>query len=383
MDNQGSMYDSIDELPTEVLNALDREDAKAWMDAYNGMDPETEDEVFRARAEAWKAVKELPSSFSFDIVASVEAIDADGELVTLDTIKSQMDDYIRRGGKVQDVHGNYNVGVIHGWEPYTEPTTGLPGILVHGNVFGGSDESPEYKRAREEFVNGKNSLSIGGDASFEGHECREDGCFVRRNLSELMEISLCTVPSNPYAHMLWYNDKALIKSKKDETRLAVKSVDVHKSYSTCDYERAKKAMADSGCRDGHIARDGYRVKADDEIALMKTMDQKGLMYAYDADTEEFIVRTYDGQLCKAFMHGIGKGWIAEDGRITSQMPTKYFSDLYGMNLLKRGKGREWVLNMDMAKDDGAFTAPSEGAVNPMYGEHIVPVRNIFNWNHIA
>lgn len=366
------MYQSIGELPTQVTNSLDSEDAKAWMDAYNAIDPKSDDEIASARRKAWEAVRNNPSSFAFDIVASVEAIDSDGEVITLDTIKSQMDEFISRGGNVQDVHGNYNIGVIYGWDDYTEPTTGKPGILVHGNVFGGSGKSPEYERARQEFVDGKNSLSIGGEASIEGTECGVDGCFVRRNLSELMEISLCTVPANPYAHMIWYNDKAVIKERKDESVLKVQSVDVHKSYESCDYERVRYLLSDCSdmMKSTRISKDGFRFATDmmDELKMMDIMDSRGIMFGYDTGTNEFVTRTYAGQIHKAFVHGLVNGLSNSDGGISDRIPIDELNVLKSLNMLKSVKGRLF-LDASMAKEDGGFTSASEGAVSPMYGSN--------------
>ena len=85
------MYNSIYELPSQVLASLDEKDATKWMEVYNSLNPKTEKEVKNAKKEAWKACKDLPSSFSFKIKASVDAIDKDREIIDLDSIKKHMD----------------------------------------------------------------------------------------------------------------------------------------------------------------------------------------------------------------------------------------------------------------------------------------------------
>ena len=253
-------YTNINELPSEVRNSLDETDSKVWMDAYNSQKPKTQEEIELAKKYAWEQCKELPSSFSFDIIASVEDVDSDGELITLDSIKNKMDKFIEQGGTSQDEHGNYHVATIWDYDDYTDPETGYPGILVHGNVFGGRGENEEYARARQDFIDGKNSLSIAGDASVEGYECDGARCFVRRNMTTLMEISLVENPANPYAKMLWYNDKAIVKSgvaksqddaPTDEslsTRFKVKSINVHKSYNECDLQKIVRLLKGYDCK---------------------------------------------------------------------------------------------------------------------------------------
>lgn len=239
------MYGSISELPSEVRNSLDETDSKVWMDAYNSQKPKTQEEIELAKKYAWEQCKELPSSFSFDIIASVEDVDSDGELISIDSLKEQMDKYIEQGGTVQSEHGNYHVGTIWDWESYNDPETGYPGVIVHGNVFGGRAENTEYAQARQDFIDGKNNLSIAGDASVEGYECDGARCYVRRNLTQLMEISLVSNPANPYAELQWYNDKAVVKG---DNNFKVRSVGLHKSYNECDLQKIVRLLKGYDCK---------------------------------------------------------------------------------------------------------------------------------------
>ena len=367
------MYNSINELPTQVLNALDEEDAGKWMEAYNSFDPRTEEDVAVAKRRAWESVRNLPSSFAFDIVATVEDVDSDGELITLDSVKGLMDGYIQRGGVIQDMHGNYNVGVIHGWEDYTDPKTGYPGILVHGNVFGGSGTNQEYIRARQDFINGKNSLSIGGDATVEGYECDEERCFVRRNMEELMEISLCTVPANPYAKLVWYNDKAVIKSEGDVS-LKVSDIHIHKSYNECRLEAERRSI-EKGCRDAgldavcRVAKDGCRVRLRgqaEEVAFLADV-AKGRYVAYDRSSQEFIVDSMAHRVEQVFKDCLRKGYIDSDGRVLPSMTIGVFKRMMSDGMLVKS-GPHWCMDSSLVKGEGAMTAGTSGAVNPRYSD---------------
>ena len=107
------MYSSIMELPSQVTASLDDKDSEAWMKAYNeaiGEDPSLED-VMAARRTAWYSVREAPSSYSFCAKASVEAIDKQKELITLDSIIKGMDDYIKHGGPMSWDHTSYTIAL--------------------------------------------------------------------------------------------------------------------------------------------------------------------------------------------------------------------------------------------------------------------------------
>ena len=60
-------YDNIAELPTQVRLSLDDDDQQKWMSAYNEALKDGSD-VADAREQAWFACKDLPSSFSYEIV---------------------------------------------------------------------------------------------------------------------------------------------------------------------------------------------------------------------------------------------------------------------------------------------------------------------------
>lgn len=376
-------YSRIEELPSEVRNSLDDDDMKVWMDTYNGLS-ESGAEPREAYKETWHRCMRLPSSFAFKTYASVEAVDSDGEVIGIKSLKDNMDTYIEEGGKVQQVHSNYQVGTVWDYEEGIHPETNTPCIIVYGNVFGGDGSNAEYTKAREDFLNGQNAMSIGGDASFEGQECTASQCFTKRNITELMEISLCTTPANPYAQLIWYNDKAVAKSK-DGIMLKVLGTDVHRSYDSCSYETVARSLRSCGVEcDCRITHEGCRVSTSDETGLMKAMDGFGFRYSYDLRKGDFIVRYIEGELHNAFAEGIRKGWLdREDFSIGDSCPATTLAVLKDKGFVRRF-GNEWRMVPDVLKDAGAMTAQTAGAVNPVYsddpeGKAILTYEEIMDW----
>lgn len=323
------MYSNISELPTEVKNSLDQDDSVIWMNAYNEMDPQTEEDIIEAKQYAWSKCKGLPSSFSFDIIASVEDVDSDGELITIDTLKSQMDKYIEQGGVIQSEHGDYRIGHIWGWEEYTDPNTGYPGVLVHGNVFGGRGENSEYLKARQDFIEGKNNLSIAGDASVEGYECDAGRCFVRRNITQLMEISLVSNPANSYARLQWYNDKAIVKG---HTNLKVRNVGIHKSYNECDLELIRKRLNQYPTK---ITRYGVEVDTHNIEYVSKAIQGIGQIVnlgpVITVDTNKRILE-------KEFKKSYSKNECDENGILKGTIVKGRFVELYNRGLIREDSG---------------------------------------------
>ena len=111
------MYQSIFELPTQVLGSLNEEDCMKWMTAYNKCAPRNDVDVRNAKKIAWHAVENAPSSFSFKAIASTDTIDKARDIIDLDTVKEHMDALIDRGGNIQNDHHNYTVGTIWDWKP--------------------------------------------------------------------------------------------------------------------------------------------------------------------------------------------------------------------------------------------------------------------------
>ena len=186
------MYSDVSELPSQVLLSLG-EGAPHWMEAYNSASGSADER----RLAAWEACAELPSSFSFEMVATADRPDRDGEVMDVDDIERCMDGYIRRGGPVQLDHGNYTVGTVWGWEP--SEVGGRRAVVIRGNLYGGGGV---YERVRSEFARGLRGASVAGESGPPRRVCGEDGCHMHRGVRELMEISVCRVPSNPAAVLL-------------------------------------------------------------------------------------------------------------------------------------------------------------------------------------
>lgn len=336
------MYGNINELPSEVRNSLDEEDCQVFLEKFNEKNPQTKEEYRDAMSYAWNACRQLPSSFSFDIIASVEDVDSDGELISIDSLKNQMDKFIEQGGTVQSEHGNYHVATIWDWEDYTDPDTGYPGVIVHGNVFGGRGENAEYTQARQDFIEGKNNLSIAGDASVEGYECDGARCFVRRNLSTLMEISLVSNPANPYATLQWYNDKAVVKSGQS---MKVQNVGIHKSYNECDLEAIRKALRGYDCE---VSRGGVHVHTNDLGNVTRLIKGIGQVTAITG-VNSIWVDSNKRILEREFRKSYSSGECNNMGVLQPTVDKGRFTELFSRNIIRKNSDGSWAFNGDILR----------------------------------
>lgn len=335
------MYSNIHELPSQVTSSLDDKDATKWMEAYNALNPQTESEIKKARREAWRACKDLPSSFSFKIKASVDAIDKDKEIIDLESIKKHMDSYMDYGGNIQYEHGGYHVGCCWDWEPFQK--NGMRGIYVWGNLFGGDQV---YDDMREHFVKGRNSLSVAGEADKGRYECDERGCYTRRDVKQLLEISLCTVPANKFCKMEWYNDKAsLTKSATvdSEIRMQVDEYEIHKSYKECPTLALKKSLVDVGY-DAHARDEGVFIAMPEEsiTGQMYSMRKHGL--CVERVEGGVLVNERSSAIKKAFSDLFLSKSIYPDGKLVGADPV-LFHRLMTTGLIERKEG-EFYLTRD-------------------------------------
>ncbi len=356
-------YENIEELPTQVRLSLQSDDQEAWMKAYN----QALDEglsVEGAKESAWFSVKDNPSSFSFAIVASVECVDSDGEVVDVQSIKDHIDDMIERGGISQEEHGNYTISTVWAWDDYTDPDTNEPGIVVYGNLFGGDKI---YEEARKEFLNGMNKMSVGGDASYAGYQCDEKGCYIRRNVEQLAEISLCYTPANPKSTLLWYNEKAVAKSKKKkdkEVRLMIKSV---KAHPECPYCEIRRNIAHKGLITAKIRKNGVYVETSNPGEL-KSIVKKNNYHLMGDDNYYFV--TSIKKATEIYFKALYKnGCIDNKGQINKKITKQMFVHLYKNDFIKQINGRYFL------KNDGGITSATPGASQPSFSDKKRKVAN--------
>lgn len=323
------MFQNTYELPTQVRASLDEDDQEKFMEAYNLENPKTEEEAQKALRKAWHACAKLPSSFSFKIVAAMDDIDRDKEMITAKSVKSALDDYIKHGGNVQWEHANYNVGTIWDWEPIKK--NGMDGVLVYGNLYGGDIV---YDKMRKNFIDGKNSLSVGGEADMGKYQCDEKGCYVRRNMKQLLEISLCAVPANKHCKMEWYNEKAKGKVKKSASdfHLDVVEYEIHKSYNECPTQALKKSLSYiypevHATYDGVFVPMSYEDYLDEQIQIRKS----GLRPIWTG--KGALIQDFDIMRELAFKDGHRLGAIDDDGRVTESISKSDFDVLYNWGLL--------------------------------------------------
>ena len=326
------MYSSIYELPTQVRTALDDTDQKVWMDVFNKADAKTEEEVRKAKEDAWKACMELPSSFSFKIVASVEDIDKDKEIIDVDSLKKHMDEFIDHNGNLMAEHKNYCCGHIFAWEPIKKD--GMNAILVYGNLFGGND--PVYKSVRESFIKGRNNLSVAGESGMSHFQCDSKGCYTRRFVKSLQEISLCFVPANKHCTLQWKNPNAnFAKSASEDAdeggfALDITEVTFHKSYYECPILKLRKALRDAGV-DAHAREDGVFVPFTRSQAELR---DAGLNATY---VDGGMLLKEDDTLRTLFQEGFEKGAVNENGEL-SELDTEFFAKACSAGAVERSNG---------------------------------------------
>lgn len=330
------MYQSIMELPTQVTASLSDEDAKVWMDAYNEAfkaDGASKDAIQKARRKAWRACKDLPSSFSFCITASVEDVDRDREIIDIDTIAKNLDEFISYGGNVNYDHSSYNVGTIWDWEPMEKD--GMPGLRVWGNVFGGDKV---YDEMRQLFVKGVNSLSVAGAGSKGHFQCDSRGCYVRKGMEQLMEISLCKVPANKHATLQWYNENATLTksasaSEMPTLRMYVDEYTIHRDESTCPILSLAKSLRAIGYNDAQARINGVFIpmslaRFENDALAMRSHDLVPEWNGYGA-----LVNARPNMIEKTFRRGYDEGWVESDGRINDSIPECDFRYLYKLGLI--------------------------------------------------
>lgn len=330
------MYSSISELPTQVKASLDDRDAFTWMNAYNLAVPEnpTEDDAMKARRIAWETVRTEPSSFSFCTKASVEVIDKDREIIDIQSLKDSMDSFIRYGGNVQSEHGNYNVACIWGWDPITED--GKPGIQVWGNVFGGDIV---YDAARQAFINGRSNLSVAGEADDGVYQCDDRGCYTRRHVTQLLEISLCTVPANRKATLIWYNRNAkLTKSASmGDVMLNVDSYEIHRDYTACPIQAIKKALLDAGYSDVHAKTNGCTVDVSPQHLAEEMFNLHCMGYWAKPTENGLFVRNAKDVMKSAYLDLRSKGYIDKEGYVTPEISSDSFKKYAEEGILVKGE----------------------------------------------
>lgn len=322
------MYQSIFELPTQVLGSLSMEDCEKWMEAYNRFQPRNDIDVRNAKRFAWHTVENAPSSFSFKAIASTDTIDKARDIIDLDTVKEHMDALIDRGGNIQNDHHNYTVGTIWDWKPCKIKVNGrdVDAITVWGNLFGGNTKGDVYNNTRKAFVDGMNSLSIAGNAAKGKYECDERGCYTRRMVDQLMEVSITTNPMNTYCTLQWYNEAAPIAKSASAMSMGLIEYTIHKDETTCPYLSLKRSLLDAGFTNVHAREDGVHMRSTPiAYAFSKShLDKNNLVGRYCGG--EMIINDRDHYIEKSFKECHKAGYIDDKGYFTRSIPEDKFKE---------------------------------------------------------
>lgn len=346
------MYATIFELPSQVRNSFDEEDQQRFLEHYNSLNPQSKEEVAKAMKETWHVCSKLPSSFSFEIIASADDIDNQREVINIDSVKRHMDAFIDAGGNIQHEHGDYNVGVVYDWSPVTLKTSkgDIDAVKVWGNVFGNNEVT---RNARKNFIKGNNSLSIAGEATRGKYICDSHGCAIHRDVRALMEISLCTVPSNHHCKMLSYHDggrtegfaKSTTKNEEDDMYLSIQNVTIHKSYQECPISALKKSLSQSGF-EAHSTDMGVLVKMskEDYIRSIPIIKSFNLSHVYLSENVLLSDREHMAEL--SFKKGYSAGYVDVNGRLLPNTPKRDFLDMVERDVLCKDDDGYYISFMD-------------------------------------
>ena len=329
------MYQTIYELPSQVRSSLDEADQEVFLKAYNDESPSTSEEVKKALRKAWRACKDLPSSFSFRIVAAADDIDRDMEIIDVDSVKKHLDSFIDYGGNINWEHSNYTVAHAWDWEP--TKINGVDGVIIWGNVFGGDEV---YDNMRKAFTEGRNSLSIAGEAERGKYQCDDKGCYTRRGVKQLMEISLCSVPANRHCNIQWYNDKARLTKSANTIHFNVEEYTLHKDRDNCPIHAVKRILIGMGF-DAHATPEGAVVNMSRDMFSKVAPDirAKGLYPFYDTPRHRFIAMEREPAIEYAFRKGYELEAVDINGDLTRKIRKSTFSQFYDAGVLVCDNGR--------------------------------------------
>ena len=343
-----NMYATIFELPSQVRNSFDEKDQQRFLEYYNGLNPKTKEEVKDALKRTWHACSKLPSSFSFEIIASADDVDNQREVINIDSVKKHMDAFLDAGGNIMHEHGDYNVGTVYDWVPVklSTPKGEIDAVKVWGNIFGNNEVT---RTARKNFIKGTNSLSIAGEATPGVYKCDNHGCAVHRDVRALMEISLCTVPSNHHCKMLGYHDggdvsgfaKSQSKGEEDDMYLKIENVTIHKSYDECPISGLKKLLSDVGF-DAHSTEMGVIVKMckDDYIKSIPYIKSCNLSHIWVGDGVLLNDRKQMAEL--SFKKGYSEGYVDKNGRILPSIKKSDFTDMMERDVLCKDENGYYI-----------------------------------------
>ena len=319
---------------------MDEKDAQAWMEAYNkcisSYDDPSMDDILSARRKAWYSVKDNPSSYSFCAKATVEAVDKQNELITLKSIRKNMGDYILHGGPMSWDHSSYIIGTIWGWDDIDTPNG--PGIQAWGNLYGGDQYI--YDQTRKRFGKGATKLSVSGPATKVPTCDTDHGCYVKREMEQLMEIALTPHPVNEYATLVWSSD-ALGDVRKSESAatLSVYNIEIHRSEDSCPIMRLKKSLCEIGA-DAHARNGGVFIPMSDTAKAIVRARDVGLYarpYTDDKLGYGIMVAEPDALLEQEFKYSMSKGESDANGMFVNMCESR-FKDLCNKGLVERRDG---------------------------------------------
>ena len=277
------MITNIEELPTEVRNALSEEDATLWMAEYNLALDEGES-VDCAKVKAWMASRFHPSSRYVCANVSTEIVDAEGDLANVKAYVEAGKELVKNGGILTRNHSNKIIGTVWKIEEGIDKDLNKPCVIAYMNFFRGS---MLWDTSWREFCDGRTQFSIGSFVKKPEHRCDSMGCFNELIPEQWFELSNVDRGINPRTYPIERNYEA----KGTEDLPQGKIIDMHEDIcpAKARYLRFKEKMRGFG----HNTHYG-----EDFILIHGLLGEDELAYIYEEypDAREFeILRGEEGE----------------------------------------------------------------------------------------
>lgn len=196
------MITMVEDLPTEVRNALSYDDQAIWMDRYNmymsdGAGP------YEAKEMAWLDCRYLDSSRYVCANVSTEIVDREGDLAVVEEYVKAGQELIRNGGILTKNHSNKVIGTVWKIEKGVDEATGKNCVLAYMNYFRGT---MLYDSSWMEFKAGRTEFSIGSFIQKPERKCDMGKCYNVLIPEQWFELSNVDRGINPRTYPVDINE---------------------------------------------------------------------------------------------------------------------------------------------------------------------------------
>lgn len=191
------MYQSNDELPTNVRRALPPAEQSTFRDVYNATG---------SFEQAWNVVGKSDNVRWFNIWATIQQKDRQNEMMSVEGLTDVMPFYLGIGGPIYYEHHAAEIGTAFKGEPCIHPEKNLPAIKLTAACY---IDTQLADKAWEGVKSGEfRGASIGGNALRQYWKCDDKSCFNFIEKMEWFDTSLVRRAANPGSGVIDFNMKA-------------------------------------------------------------------------------------------------------------------------------------------------------------------------------